>query len=437
MAKLKELFGVNAPQISKVKDLIPHPLNPKLNPFEKNAEERKDLGKRFAEHAANDPNGIPNHNPILICPKTNTIWSGHNRYYTAIENEYDEVHTAYASKEYDADEPVESQMTYIEQMNADGKRDESKPSTILNKWHTMADAYVGDDDKYKWTPRGKFTEFFKDFAWSRKMPPATFRKLLMIEEYNPQWILDLESGKFKSIDKVYKMTREEEPENKENPNRHDFFKTFDENPKILKDTLDMTVAWIRHNKSFSYGGELVLLDDFVGWETNGLSTMLSHTVMTSMATAFRNSGIPLLEDCMTAGGMNKKQDWADIRFPELDVDGCQTEQIEVKAASAGATCASTLIRGGQGLNKIHPHEFTIPIWDNNLNRMFIMVATLTKEDWIGEGDNKVMSLKAWHKNHFHKGDYRFIIGEIYEDTKGEPKIDFGKIDTCVAFNKDK
>ena len=105
----------------------------------------------------------------------------------------------------------------------------------------------------------------------------------------------------------------------------------------------MTIAWIKHNKSFSYGDEPALLDDFVGWETNALSTMLSHTVMTSMATAFRKSGIPLLEDCMTAGGLNKKQDWADIRFPELDVDGCQTEQIEVKAASAGATCASTLI----------------------------------------------------------------------------------------------
>ena len=75
-------------------------------------------------------------------------------------------------------------MTYIEQMNADGKRDESKPSTILNKWHAMADAYTGDDDKYKWTPRSRFTDFFKDFAWSRKMPPATFRKLLMMEFQN-------------------------------------------------------------------------------------------------------------------------------------------------------------------------------------------------------------------------------------------------------------
>ena len=37
-------------QTAKVKDLNPHPLNVKLNPIEKNEEERKDLAKRFAEH---------------------------------------------------------------------------------------------------------------------------------------------------------------------------------------------------------------------------------------------------------------------------------------------------------------------------------------------------------------------------------------------------
>ena len=58
-----------------------------------------------------------------------------------------------------------------------------------------------------------------------------------------------------------------------------------------------------------------------------------------------------------------------------------------------------------------------------------MVGTLTKEDWTGDGDKKVMSLKTWHKNHFHKGDYRFIIGEITEDSKGEPKLNLDKIDT--------
>ena len=138
-----KVFETNQPQTMKVKDLKPHPLNPKLNPFEKNVEERKDLAKRFAQHYKE--HGIPNHNPILICPKTNTIWSGHNRYFTALENEYEEVQISYSTKVYDADEPVESQMTYIEQMNADGKRDESKPGTILNKWHAMADVYTGDD----------------------------------------------------------------------------------------------------------------------------------------------------------------------------------------------------------------------------------------------------------------------------------------------------
>jgi len=431
---------MNRPQISKLKDLKPHPLNPILNPFKNNVEERKDLAKRFAEHAASDPNGIPNHNPILICPETNTIWSGHNRYFTALENEYEEVHTAYASKVYDPNESEESQMIYIEQMNADGKRDESKPSTILNKWHAMADAYTGDDNKYKWAPRSRFTDFFKDFAISRKVLPTTFRQLLMIEEYNPSWIADIESGKFSSIQKAYEATRTKEPDDKENPNRYDFFKVLDENPEILKNTLDMTIAWIKHNKSFSYAGEPVLLDDFVGWETNALSTMLSHTVMTSAATAFRNSGIPLLEDCMTAGGLNKKQDYADIQFHELDVDGFQKERIEVKAASAGPTCSSTMVRGGEGSTQIHPHEYLIPIWDGKLNRLFMMITTLTKHDWSGQSgeSKKIMSLKTWHKNHFHKPDeYRFIIGEIYEDNKGEPKIVLGSIDTCVAFNKDK
>jgi len=36
-------------------------------------------------------------------------------------------------------------------------------------------------------------------------------------------------------------------------------------------------------------------------------------------------------------------------------------------------------------------------------------------------------MKTWHKNHYHnKDEYRFLIGEIYEDQKGLPKFDFGK-----------
>ena len=46
--KLKKL------QIMKVKDLKPHPLNPKLNPIDKNEEERKDLAKRLEIYVDED-----------------------------------------------------------------------------------------------------------------------------------------------------------------------------------------------------------------------------------------------------------------------------------------------------------------------------------------------------------------------------------------------
>ena len=416
--KLKNL------QIMKVRDLKPHPLNVKLNPIEKNEEERKDLAKRFAEHFKQE--GIPNHNPILICPVTNTIWSGHNRYFTALEEGYEEVQIAYTTKVYDPNEPEEDQMYYLEQHNADGKRDEGKPSVILRKWHAMEEAHTAEDNKYRInTP---YTDYFKDFALSRKVTPKSFKQLLVIEEYNASWIEDIESGKISSIQKAYDMTKGKEPDDKENPNRHNFIKTLDENPQIAKDIVENTIKVMKDFKSISIGNKPMLFGDDISWETNALSAVLSHTVMSVTADAFKESKIPLVEDCITPGGLDKKQGYADVQFPGLNKDGFQRERIEVKAANAGATCASTNISSGLGATKIHPHEYLIVVWDDDFKRLFIMITTLTKEDWSGSGDGeKRMSIKTWHKNHYHnKNEYRFLIGEIYEDQKDEPKFQFGK-----------
>ncbi len=411
-------------QTAKVKDLNPHPLNVKLNPIEKNEEERKDLAKRFAEHFEQE--GIPNHNPILICPETNTIWSGHNRYFTADEEGYDEVQIAYTTKKYDPNEPEEDQMYYLEQHNADGKRDEGKPSVILRKWHAMKEAHTDEDNKYR--INAPYSDFFKDFAHSRKVTPKEFKQLLVVEEYNPVWIEDIETKKISSIQKAYDMTKAKEPDDKENPNRHNFIKTLDENPKIKQDIVNNTIKVLKDFKSISIGNKPMLFGDDISWETNALSAILSHTVMSATADAFKECKIPLVEDCITPGGLNKKQGYADVQFPSLNKDGFQKERIEVKAANAGATCASTNISSGLGATKIHPHEYMIVVWDNDFKRLFIMITTLTKEDWgSGSEGEKIMSMKTWHKNHYHnKDEYRFLIGEIYEDQKGLPKFDFGK-----------
>ena len=171
-----------------------------------------------------------------------------------------------------------------------------------------------------------------------------------------------------------------------------------------------------------------MFGDDISWETNALSAVLSHTVMSVTADAFKESKISLVEDCITPGGLNKKQGYADVQFPSLNKDGFQKERIEVKAANAGATCASTNISSGLGATKIHPHEYIIAVWDDDFKRLFMMITTLTKDDWgSGSEGEKIMSMKTWHKNHYHnKDEYRFLHGEIYEDQKGLPKFDFGK-----------
>jgi len=66
----------------------------------------------------------PNHEPIIICPKTMTVWSGHNRLEAAIRAGVKYVNVIYANYVYDRNDLNDSQIKKILQSFNKFKRNE-------------------------------------------------------------------------------------------------------------------------------------------------------------------------------------------------------------------------------------------------------------------------------------------------------------------------
>ena len=66
----------------------------------------------------------PNHEPIIICPKTKTVWSGHNRLEAAKRAGVKYVNVIYANYVYDRNDLNDSQIKKILQSYNKFKRNE-------------------------------------------------------------------------------------------------------------------------------------------------------------------------------------------------------------------------------------------------------------------------------------------------------------------------
>ena len=54
-----------------------------------------------------------------------------------------------------------------------------------------------------------------------------------------------------------------------------------------------------------------------------------------------------------------------------------------------------------------------------------MITTLNKDDW---NDNDLcMSMKTWFENHYEKGDYTILAGDVYRSRTGQIEIQFDNV----------
>ena len=234
-------------------------------------------------------------------------------------------------------------------------------------------------------------------------------------------ILDKVTNKDMSIHQADAVMKEDIPKGDYDPNRHNFFKTLKDNPKILKFAIDQTKDNMQNLVDYEYDGIKILLDDNVGTEMSQLTGLLSNIYNSAIVHAFRKSGLSKVSDCVTP---RKQQKYYDAQFPSLSKPGFLSERLEVKAGRYGQSISDTKVTGGAGGFGVKEHEYFILIHDNDFKQMFIMLATLEATDWKGKGKTTTLDLGNWWEKYKNQPDkYMFILGKIRNSNK-TPQIVF-------------
>ena len=397
-----------------VKDLKPHPLNEKLYPLKVHAANIELLSEKLYDEFVET--GVPNHTPLDICPITGTINSGHFRMYASQQMKDDKGNLvecdylkANAGREFNPDYIIYDEMKFLEKFNKDGKRDEYEIKTLVHNFNQQNKAF---EDKVgrPFSPKER-----NEFAVESRIDKDKFRKIIVLNAEHTDLYLRFIDGKI-TLPKAWRLSGKVKPSKKFNKDRHDFFKTLDSNPKMMKVFVE---KYFKYVKDFRNIGNGIIFDDVAGWETNQITGPLSNIAMTAAVESFNSLDIVDLE-CSTP---KNKQGYADIHFDNLTnkfSDEFLSERIEVKFGSWQGNCSSTMIYGGMGSVKVTPHEYIIGLWNAELQKHCIFITTLDKDDWKTDGrdSNATMSISSWFNRYHHQPEkFRMIVGNMFKGNK--------------------
>ena len=191
---------------------------------------------------------------------------------------------------------------------------------------------------------------------------------------------------------------------------------------------------VSHFNSMQIDGRSLIHHDDFGFEKNQITSVYSNIINSTTAAVYTRLGLKAV-----TGRGNQTADWSksrpDIYFPDITKHGSafQEEKIEVKAASwnRNTTASSCMFYGGPGAKTCTPHEYLIGIWKKDCEKLFLMLSTISPEDWTSSGKKEEynMSILTWYKNHYHREDeYRILMGDIYM-SDGKVDIDFDNVTT--------
>ena len=397
-----------------VKDLKAHPLNEKLYPFK----EHKNTIEVLSEKLYNEfkATKIPNHTPLDVCPETGTVNSGHFRWYASQEMKDDKGNIIKAThlkavpgRVFNSDYVEYDEMKFLEKFNKDGKRDEYKITTLVHN-------YIQQNKAFEKKNGREFNAKERNiFAVESRIDKDKFRKIIILNSDFPHLYKDFIDEKI-TIGKAWRKAGKQKPSKKYNPDRHNFFDTLNKYPKI---PLVLTTKGRELIKEFKNLGNGIIFDDDMGWETNQITQPLSNIWMSAAVYAFNSVKQSDLK-CVTP---RKRQGYADIHFENLTKkfsDEYLSERIEVKVGAWLGNASSTIVYGGMGSVNVTPHEYIIGIHNQQLNKHFLMITTLDKDDWKTDGkdSNATMSLSSWFKRyHNQKDKYKVLLGDIYKGNK--------------------
>jgi hypothetical protein len=381
-----------------------------------------------------DDGFIPNLEAVKICPITGKIWGGHNRLDGVKKLGAKFMKSEYADHIFSEDIPPSEVVKILQDYNVAGKRNEYKKSSLLKKFLALKIEKEKETGEV-FTAKSKIhKKSYREFLSSCNAIHKEINILLSIDtiknnNIKTELLKNIDNKSYSEIDKIVKNNNKKI--NKVyNPNRFNFINFLKERPSLVndirtifaKDMLKLLTNFNYYDNVFKNNINRVT-DKKYGMEKNAITTFLSHLCMSTTCTSFRYAGL----ECNTAAAATNTPD---IQFTTLTKqakainENFDMEKIEIKAASYNTSLSDTKIYGGPGFALINPHEYIMPIFNADFSKIFMMLATLTKEDVKREGNDKgVVTLGDWFKNHFHKKDFHFIAGKIYQGNK-RPEIEW-------------
>ena len=409
---IKDKHG-NEVVVVYLKDLKHHPLNEDLYPKEDHLKEINDLAVSLQNHMSE--HGYPNHTAIEVCPATGTIMSGNFRTWAAEENNQKFLYAKISPTRYDPTLSDYEQYLQLEKYNLDGKRDESNPVTAVRTYKKKHLAY------FKEFGKNFPNSVVNDFSMARGIPPKSFRQMIKIYDFDKKLLLKVANDEI-SLSKAHTLCKQGKPKLKADPDRWDFYKTMDNNPEIKNNIMNWALDATNQFLNIRMNNKNPITSDEFGIEINHLSLTVSNFFMSAAAMAFDKAGI-------VARTPRLKTGHPDVEFPGISKEGYEHERLEVKAASYAGSASKTKFFGGMGCKRINPHDHLIVVWDNDCKKIFAMITTLTKDDWHDKTLN--MSMKDWFDNHYEKGDWTFLAGDVYRGQKGNIEITFENVSNYV------
>ena len=390
-----------------VSELKPCPEN-KFYSTKQNEEDILAIQKDF-EHLKSSGIECPNHEDIIVCPKTKIVWSGHNRLQAAIQAGIKYVNVMYAHYVYDRNDLNDSQIKKILQYYNKLKRNEQG---LGNLWIKLESIMVNGK-----ISRKEKEEFCQDW----RIHPTDFNILNSINNIpdgrvRKRIIRSLDSKKrpsFKELGKDIRLAKLK----KIKPPKHYFpwIKHHKKYPDLLKDTLKETVRKMRV--------EVLLKDSRTNkehkkyWGPKAITPLVSHTTNDSHCTTMR------LQDTIGRGcemesqplNSAKEQYDFDLYYPRLARLGYDHKE-EVKAKASDTELPVFVF--GPGAERIaYPQPYIFKEYSRDMKTFYLIYAMITGED-VKSGQ---LDINKYLNNHVEDKDYILVHGKIV-DVNGKKKI---------------
>jgi len=388
-----------------------------------------------------------NHEPIKVCPYTGTIWGGNSRAEGLEKVGALDGYTVYADHIYNKKIPESVQLKIIQDYNLKGKRNEHSKSTIWQKFNELRIANEKDTGEVFNTRKKIFKSFIRDFLSTYQLKEYELNILLRIEKIEDDKVkkdllLNIDDLSYNNIKKLISKAKTIKTNKVYNPDRFKFLEDLKQKPSLRKAIRYNIAKTIERsfNNTTIYSNKLkkeipLMKDKTFGFETSAIIAHLSHITMSATAMAYFDQGYEVQTAAQDIGtddiyftGKSEKA-WL------LNKDFYR-EMLDVKACLMQASFSTTKISGGPGFIHISEHEYIWPIFNDNFTKIFLMMATLNKNDVRPDKSGGTVSLSDWFKNHYEKKDFYFIAGNIFEGNK-KPEIQWENVKDLLNPKTDK